>query len=52
MYLLILSGKELSFKLKGRVYTSVKSCLVHGTTTIPEKLLSAEIYEDWSQSVW
>ena len=38
-YLPILTGKEFSLKLKGKVYaTCVRSCLMHGSETWPMKV--------------
>jgi len=38
-YLPILTGKRVSLKLKGKVYTSrVRSCLIYGSETWPMKM--------------
>ena len=38
-YLPILTGKEFSLRLKGKVYaTCVRSCLMHGSETWPMKV--------------
>jgi len=37
-YLTILTGKEFSLKLKGKLYVTCVSCLMHGSETWPMKV--------------